>query len=273
MNMRILLMLLLLGFTHPVIAGEKTVKPLWEIGLAGAVISTPHYVGSDQRYTLPLAVPYLIYRGEFLRADRDGVRGRLLETNGLSLDLDFSFGLPVKNNNNARQGMPALHLTGQVGPQLNWVITDRDEDKLSLHLPYRIAVDTSQTFLGWVTEPALRYERYDILPELEKVMLRLEGGLLYASQRFNRNYYGVDPIYATATRPAYVAKKGLHSYYLDTILRYKYDEDLSIGVVVRMRTLAPGVNADSPLVRKNFYLSTGIGFAWSFWSSQEKVMR
>ena len=272
MKSYILLLALLLGFANVVVAGE-TEKPLWEIGLAGAVISTPHYVGSDQRYTLPLAVPYFIYRGEFLRADRDGVRGRFLETNGLSLDLDFSFGLPVRNNNDARRGMPPLHLTGQVGPQLNWVITDRDEDKLSLHLPIRVAVDTSQTFLGWVTEPSLRYERYDIFPELDKVMLRFEGGLLYASQRYNHNYYGVDPIYATANRPAYTARKGLHSYFLDTALRYKYDEDLSVGVVLKMRTLAPGVNANSPLVRKKLYLSTGIGFVWSFSSSEETVLR
>jgi len=273
MKLRILTVLLLLGFYTPAVAGEKKLKPLWEIGIAGALFSMPHYVGSDQRYTLPLAVPYFIYRGEFLRADRDGVRGRLLEIEGLSLDLDFSFGLPVRNNNSARQGMPALNLTAQVGPQLNWMVQESNKSKLSLHLPLRIAVDTSQTYLGWVTEPSLRYERYNILPEMGQVMLRLEGGLLYASQRYNHNYYGVDQAYVTAIRPAYRANKGLHSYFLDTALRYKVDDALSFGLKVRMRTLIPSVIADSPLVRKKLYLSAGIGFAYSFWFSEEEVLR
>lgn len=105
--MRILLAFLILACAVPAVA-EEIPKPLWEIGLAGGIFTIPQYVGSDQRYTLPLGLPYLIYRGEILRADRDGVRGRLFEADGLSLDLSFSFGLPVRNSNDARRGMPAL---------------------------------------------------------------------------------------------------------------------------------------------------------------------
>jgi len=269
-----ILLLLSMGFGTVSIADEKTPKPLWEIGFAAAAVSMPHYVGSDQRYTLPLAFPYIIYRGKVLRADRDGVRGRLFETDGLSLDLDFSFGLPVKSdNNNARKGMPPLHLSGQMGPQLNWAVQQNERQKVSIHFPVRFALDTSQNYLGWVSEPSLRYERYDLMSEHKKLILRLEGGLLYASQRYNSYYYGVDTPYATATRPVYMAKKGLHSYFLDTALRYRVDNDLSLGLMLRMRTLSGSVNATSPLVRKNFYLSAGLGFVWSFWSSKEMVDR
>ena len=269
----ILLLVILLSFANPSIADE-TEKPLWEIGFAGALVSMPHYVGSDQRYALPLVFPYIIYRGDFLRADRDGVRGRLLESDGLSLDLDFSFGLPVKSDTNiARSGMPPLHLAGQVGPQLNWIVDESEKQKISFHFPLRFAMDTSQSYLGWVSEPSLRFERYDLMTEHEKLMLRVEGGLLYASQRYNQYYYGVNTSYTTAIRPAYLARKGLHSYFLDTALRYRIDQDLSLGLMVRMRTVSGGVNANSPLVRNNFYLSAGIGFVWSFWSSDETVSR
>jgi len=122
-----------------------------------------------------------------------------------------------------------------------------------------------------VAEPSLRYERYDLLPETEKVILRLEAGAMYASRRYNHYYYGVDAPYATATRPAFRARQGLHSYYFDTALRYQYDEDISIGAVVRMRTLSGSVNVASPLVRQRVYLSFGIGFAWSIWNSDERV--
>lgn len=262
-----------LGFYNIASAAEPKELPLWELGLAGGVFSIPHYVGSDQRYTLPLVAPYIVYRGDIIRADRDGLRGRLFDEHGVSLDLDFSFGLPVKNSNRARRGMPDLNLTGQVGPQLNMMLQDDEKSTLSLHLPWRFALDTSGSYLGWVTEPSLRYKRCDLLPELNKLTLRVEAGLLYASQTYNQTYYGVDPIYATANRPAYHARQGMHSYFADTSLRYNIDDNLSIAAVVRMRTLSGSVNKNSPLVRQNHYFSAGIGMIWSFMFSDEKVWR
>lgn len=258
---------------HAQAGGAKRAYPRWEIGLVGGVLSMPQYPGSDQRFTLPLVVPYLIYRGTFLHADRRGIRGSLLKGDRVSFDLDLSFGLPVRNGNNARRGMPPLHLTGEAGPQLNWIIAKSRVAELSLHLPVRFAVDTSRTYLGWVCQPGLRYERNDLLGEPGKLALRLEGGALYASQSYNQYYYGVDAPYVTATRPMYRAHQGLHSLYLYTALRYKLDDAHSIALMVRMQTLAPGVNANSPLVRRKFALSAGIGFVWRLWSSQEMVAR
>jgi len=252
---------------------EKKELPLWEMGLAAGVFSIPHYVGSDQRYTLPLAAPYIVYRGEVIRADGDGLRGRLFDENGISLDLDFSFGLPVRSSNRARQGMSDINLVGQVGPQVNVLLEDNKQSSLSVHLPWRFAIDTSPLYLGWVIEPSVRYKRYDLLPELHKMTLRIEAGLLYASQRYNQTYYGVDPIYATTQRSVYQAKQGMHSYFLDTSLRYNIDDNVSIAAVVRMRTLTGSVNRNSPLVRQNYYLSAGIGMVWSFMFSDEMVLR
>jgi len=254
-------------------ADEEKELPLWEIGLAGGVFSIPHYVGSNQRYTLPLAVPYIIYRGDIVRADRNGLRGRLFNEHGISLDLDFSFGLPVKSSNEARRGMPDLKLVGEVGPQLNLELQKNKQSTLDLHMPWRVALDISGSYLGWVTEPSIRYQRHDLLPELNKMNLRLEAGMLYASQRYNQTYYGVEPMYATATRPTYRAKQGIHSYFADTSLRYKIDNNLSIAAVVRIRTLSGSVNRNSPLVRQNYYLSAGVGMVWSFMFSDKMVLR
>lgn len=275
MTHKIFTILFLIIGLYPTItlAEEKKELPLWEAGLAGGIFSIPHYVGSDQRYTLPLAIPYIVYRGEIIRADRDGLRGRLFDEAGISLDLDFSFGLPVKSSNKARQGMPDLKFSGQVGPQLNIIIAKNKTSTLSLHLPWRFTLDTSGSYQGWVTEPSLRYKRNDLLPALNKMSLRLEAGLLYASQSYNQTYYGVEPIYATVSRPTYQARQGLHSYFADTSLHYNIDDHLSIAAVVRMRTLAGSVNRNSPLVRRNSYFSAGIGMVWSFMSSDERVMR
>ena len=51
-------------------------KPLWEAGAGVAVLDFPDYRGSDERQTLVLPIPYLVYRGDFLKADRDSVRAQ-----------------------------------------------------------------------------------------------------------------------------------------------------------------------------------------------------
>jgi hypothetical protein len=48
--------------------------PLWEVG-AGLFPSTfPAYRGSDDQQYYLLPFPYLVYRGNYLRVDREGLR-------------------------------------------------------------------------------------------------------------------------------------------------------------------------------------------------------
>ncbi len=250
---------------------QKKELPLWELGLIAGGASIPHYVGSNQRYALPLVLPYFIYRGEKLRADRKGIRGRLFETDRLSMDLDFSFGLPVRNSNKARQGMPNLHLAGQVGPQLNWTLLKDKHTELGLHLPWRIVMDTRGEYLGWVLEPGLRLNyNFD---EDGDYKLDMEASLLYASKRYNQYYYGVAPQYATAIRPAYDARQGLHSISLKTGLLFRQNSDVRGSIYVTTKTLSPGVVVKSPLVKSKYYFSVGIGVTWMFMTSKETVLR
>ena len=53
-------------------------KPLWEAGLGIGALSFPDYRGSDQTRLYPVPVPYFVYRGDFLKADRNGLRGEFL---------------------------------------------------------------------------------------------------------------------------------------------------------------------------------------------------
>jgi outer membrane scaffolding protein for murein synthesis (MipA/OmpV family) len=46
-------------------AAEADDKPLWELGAGATVLAFPDYRGSDRSATLP--IPYLVYRGEFLK--------------------------------------------------------------------------------------------------------------------------------------------------------------------------------------------------------------
>jgi outer membrane protein len=51
--------------------------PLWEFGLGAGAIAFEDYRGSNTTHAYPLPVPYVVYNGKFLKADRDGVRGTL----------------------------------------------------------------------------------------------------------------------------------------------------------------------------------------------------
>ncbi|MEE9493332.1 MAG: MipA/OmpV family protein [Gammaproteobacteria bacterium] len=242
---------------------EAGKEPLWEIGVAGGVLSTPHYMGSDQRYILPIAAPYFIYRGKFIRANRRGIKGLLINRKNFSLDLGLGFGLPVNNNNKAREDMPDLSLTGQIGPQLNWKFSRSGNlPQVSLHLPIRYVADVQAKKLGWVTEPSLLVKQN--LPVLQnKISLHLRMGGLLAGKSFNKYYYTVADQYARQDRPAYVAKSGFHSYFMKLSSTYAWSKYLSMGAFIQLRDLSQGVVDDSPLVTQALDVSLGIGFVWS----------
>ncbi|MFM2399015.1 MAG: hypothetical protein RL341_1172, partial [Pseudomonadota bacterium] len=76
-------------------AQEGREQPLWEAGLVSGAVSTPAYPAATERSTRGLILPYFIYRGEVLRADRDGVGARLLRTENTQLDVGFAASLPA----------------------------------------------------------------------------------------------------------------------------------------------------------------------------------
>ncbi len=55
--------------------GQLRDEPLWEAGAGLAALYLPDYRGASQGRVYALPVPYFVYRGDFLKADRHGVRG------------------------------------------------------------------------------------------------------------------------------------------------------------------------------------------------------
>src|ERR1044072_4660574 len=70
------------------VASRAEQKPLWEAGLGVGAGTFPDYRGSDENNVYPVPVPYFVYRGKFLKADREGVRGELFDKR--YLELSFS---------------------------------------------------------------------------------------------------------------------------------------------------------------------------------------
>lgn len=104
---------------------NQTNLPLWEVGLIGAIASTPAYPASDQRSQRSLVLPYVIYRGEILRADQSGVGARLFYNDAVELDVGFALSLPARSDDvPARSGMPDLGALIEFGPRLKFNLSN-----------------------------------------------------------------------------------------------------------------------------------------------------
>jgi outer membrane scaffolding protein for murein synthesis (MipA/OmpV family) len=249
--------------------------PLWEAGMGAAVLSLPHYRGSDERRAWVLPFPYVVYRGEFLQADEKRVRGLFFRTGRAELDVSVNGTPPVDSSDNeARRGMPDLDATLEIGPSLNFLLA-RSEDRkarLELRLPVRgvLATDLSHVdFTGWVFQPNLNVDVKDAFGHAGW-NLGLLAGPMFADRRYHQYFYGVDPAFATAARPAYNAPGGYAGTQLLGALSRRY-RSFWVGGYARWDTLNNAVFADSPLVRTKHSFAAGMAAAWILGESKVRV--
>ena len=249
--------------------------PLWEAGAGLSVLSFPDYRGSNERRPWVLPFPYLIYRGEFLKADEQRVRGLLAKAERLELDASFNATVPVKSSSNqARQGMPDLDATVEVGPSLN-VMLARSADRrtqFELRLPVRAVIATDirhAQFAGWVFEPTLNLDITDAFgsPGLRFGAL---AGPMYSDRRHNEYFYRVDEAFATPDRPAYSPGGGYAGAQFILTLSKRFGE-FWIGGFARWDTLRNAAFDASPLVKTEQYFATGIALAWILGKSNTMV--
>ena len=201
---------MLLLVTAP--AAQADDKPLWELGAGATALAFPDYRGSNQTRNYLLPIPYFVYRGEFLKADRDGIRSIFFDSENVEINASVGASFPIDSkDNDARRGMPDLKPTVELGPAVDltlWRAPAR-ETKLTLRLPVRagFTVERSPEYIGWLFSPRLNLDIGDVggLPGWN---LGLLASPMYADRRFHRHFYSVSPVYATPTRPAYDARAG-----------------------------------------------------------------
>ncbi|HEY5809981.1 MAG TPA: MipA/OmpV family protein [Povalibacter sp.] len=248
-------------------------KPLWEAGLGIGALRFPDYRGSDESQVYPVPVPYFVYRGDFFKADKDGVRGQIF--NERYAELNFSVGatIPVRSeNNDARSGMPDLEPTIELGPSLDlhlWRSSD-ERFKFDLVMPFRVPVtlETSPQITGWMFAPRLNLDIDDIRHTGWNFGFGV--GPVYADDKFHQYFYSVDERYATPDRPAYEARGGYSGTHILTSVSKRYPT-YWVGAYLRYDSLSNAAFADSPLVRSNRYLAGGIGIAWMIGKSKRMV--
>jgi outer membrane scaffolding protein for murein synthesis (MipA/OmpV family) len=240
-------------------------KPLWELGIGMSALSFPDYRGSDESSFFAIPFPYVVYRGTFFKADKDGIRGAFFDNDRVELNVSVGASVPVSSDDNrARQGMPDLQPTVELGPSLDlnlWRTQDR-RYKLDLRLPVRAAVTVigGMDYVGWEFSPRLALDVSDVAG-LAGWNLGLLAGPMYGSERSHDYFYSVAPQYASADRPAFDADAGYAGaqFLMSVSKRYpKY----WLGAFVRWDILNGAAFADSPLVRSENYFAAGVGIAW-----------
>lgn len=249
-------------------------KPLWEAGLGVGALVFPDYRGSDEMTVYPVPVPYFVYRGKFLKADRDGVRGELFNRDYVELSISVNATIPVQSEDNAaRRGMPDLKPTLELGPSLDvhlWRSASGDT-KLDLILPVRapVTVESSPQSIGWVFSPRLNVDIENVAG-FTGWTFGAGVGPIYAADKFHDYFYTVAPRFATAERPAYEAKGGYSGTQFLAALSKRYPK-YWVGAYMRLDTLSGAEFEDSPLVRRKSYLAGGIGIAWMIGESKRRV--
>ena len=242
--------------------------PLWELGALAIGVSQQAYPGADQQVQRGLAVPYFVYRGRFLRADRDTAGLRALKTPSFEVDLGFAGAFAARSDRiEVRRGMPDLGTLVEFGPRLKWNLPlGAGGGTWRLELPLRSVFDLGDgaAYRGAAFEPELAYQR------------RLAGAWSYgasvsaivADQRLARTLYAVDPAFARPDRPAYTASSGLIAWRLSASFSRSLSPDWRLFGFGRLDSVSGAANEESPLVRRKHGASVGFGLAYTWLRSR-----
>jgi len=245
--------------------------PLWEAGLFGFGYTQPAYPGAEDQASRVLGLPYVIYRGKYLRAEQGSLGLRALKTPRIEADIGFAASLGSHSSgSSARQGMADLGTMIEFGPRLKINLGDISSGRSDsrLQFPLRAVIDVSHGFISrgiafepqWVTDMRLP-ERWFISTNL---------GAMFGDGKLCDTFYSVAPGEATPARPSYMAKSGLIALRAGLLASHPLTPDVRLFYILRFESLAGAANRDSPLVRRNAGWSAGIGLSWELARSEQR---
>lgn len=255
----------------PACAGEK---PLWELGVGAGVAQFPAYRGSEDTKLWVLPVPYVIYRGEFLKADRRGIRGTFFDSERIEINLSLAASPPASSDDvDLRDGMPDLEPTVEIGPSLNVKLwkSASDRHRLALRLPLRhgITVEGNPESTGWQFSPQLNLDWQDP-GGMHGWRLGLLAGPIFGDRRQHRYFYQVDPEFARPGRPAYDAHGGYAGTQFLAALSKRFPK-WWVGAFIRYDNLSGATFRDSPLFETHGYFAAGFAITRVIGESSRRV--
>lgn len=266
--------LVALAAAGPALAAEPAPggQPLWELGGAVFGVSQQAYPGSDEHLNRALVLPYFVYRGKVLRADRETAGLRAIKTERYELDVGVAGAFGGGDDEiKARQGMRELGTLLELGPRLKVRLGDGGGTAGSwrLDLPVRGVFDLNDRarHRGMAFEPELSFQR------------QAAGGWRYstglsaivADRRLADHFYGVSAQDAIAGRPAYTAQSGLVAWRLSVSATRALGRDWRVFGFARLDSVAGAANENSPLVRKTTGSTVGLGLTYTWMRSETRA--
>ena len=251
--------------------GEQ--KPLWELGFGAAALDGPDYRGADERTTFVVPLPYVVYRGHFLKAEGDGVRGLLHKSDRYEVNISVGGSTPVDSHADARRGMPDLDPALEIGPSLNVTLAggEHEATQWQLRLPVR-AVFTSDfssvANRGFVANPNLNFDLRRGIPGGWKLGATI--GPLFGDADNNSYYYDVKPKFATTDRRAYDTDGGYAGLRASVSMTNRFG-NVWVGSYLRYENVSHATFESSPLVGRDNGVSVGVAFAVIFAKSSTMV--
>jgi outer membrane protein len=243
----------------PALAQNANKQPLWELGAAGIGVSQQAYPGASAQVSRGLALPYFVYRGEVLRADRDTAGLRAIKTERMEVDIGVAGSFGARSDEiDERQGMPRLGTLIEFGPRVKWKLSeDQAGGGWRVELPLRGVFDLSDgaAHRGMAFEPKLVYQR------------RASAGWFYSTS--------VSAIVADkslASRPSYEAQSGLVAWRLNASVFHQLSRDWRVFGFGRIDSVAGAANDNSPLVKKTNGASLGLGLTYTWLQSERSAV-
>jgi outer membrane scaffolding protein for murein synthesis (MipA/OmpV family) len=256
---------------------QTEAEPLWELGLGGGGGWLPDYPAAGQNHLRGLALPYVVYRGEWLRAgeDRALVRGIFFDSDRIELDISLAGSLPVDSgDNDAREGLDDLDYLGEIGPSLSWYFArDEDGNELRLDLQFRAMLSTDLSdfdYVGLVFHPMLAQEFADA-GGIEGLDTNWAFSLRFADEGVMDLFYEVPLAAANAERAEFDAEAGYLGASLYGGLSYQVTDRLRLAVGGSIASYAGARNRDSALFVDETNFALGTGFVWSIWQSERRA--
>jgi outer membrane scaffolding protein for murein synthesis (MipA/OmpV family) len=237
---------------------------LWELGALGIAASQQAYPGASEQTRRALVLPFFIYRGEYLRADRDTLGLRAIKNPNFELDVSVAGSLGTSSDDlEAREGMPDLGTLVEFGPRVKWNLgTHPSLGRARAEVAVRGVYDLSDS---------LRYRGISLEPRLVLENRTRSGwnhstsiGLLAGNRRLGDTLYGVAPAVATASRPTYAGESGLIAWRLRFSVSKSLTPDWSLFGYARLDSVAGAANRASPLVDQRNGATVGLGLSYTW---------
>lgn len=237
----------------------------FNFGLGMVGLNLHHYRGADQSSDYYLPIPYFEYYGKSLEVEPSFFRVIFYRKSFFKIQLSVNGGLKVESGkNNARQGMPQLDYTYELGAVFQFEMANFGRSQLQFEFPVRRAFKTDFKDSKAIGTVYATYLNYRLSPvNWDSFSLEICAGALFADQNYHDYYYTVSSEYATQLRPAYKAKGGYAGKTVLVMTRLALGHFV-LFPFIRYDDLQNAAFEDGPLVKRNNYLIFGSGLYYIF---------